>query len=97
MRRGSVPTKNARADLNLPNPLSDARLDRSNVEPGNEPVTAHMRAPQVHMARTARHDIPGGRIKFNPSCCLPNRAPLVERRARVACPGSVVWRTSLER
>ena len=29
-RRGSVHTKNARADLNLPNPLSDARLDRSN-------------------------------------------------------------------
>ena len=28
----SVHTKNARADLNLPNPLSDARLDRSNVD-----------------------------------------------------------------
>ena len=42
MRRGSVHTKNARADLNLPNPLSDARLDRSNGKtPKKSPREPH--------------------------------------------------------
>ena len=44
-------------------PFCDALLDRSNIEPGTEVVTAHLRAPQVHVARAAPRDVEG-RIQF---------------------------------
>ena len=45
-------------------PFCDALLDRSDIEPGPEVATAHLRAPQVHVARAAPRDVPEGRIQF---------------------------------
>ena len=43
-------------------PPSDA--SGGNIEPGPEVVTAHLRGPQVHVARAAPRDVPEGRIQF---------------------------------
>ena len=61
---GQFPQKNTGLRRTPSKPFCDALLDRSNIEPGPEVVTAHLRAPQVHVTRAAARDVPEGRIQF---------------------------------
>ena len=64
LRSGQFPQKNTGLRRTPSKPFCDALLDRSDIEPGPEVATAHLRAPQVHVARAAPRDVPEGRIQF---------------------------------
>ena len=61
---GQFPQKNTGLHRTPSKPFCDAALDRCNIEPGPEVVTAHLRAPQVHVAPAAPRDVPEGRSQF---------------------------------
>ena len=61
---GSIPAKKHRPSPNPIQALLRRPARQRNIEPGPEVVTAHLRAPQVHVAWAAPRDVPEGRIQF---------------------------------